>query len=94
MLKCSKVLSINGEILTRSAIHQKVKAQESRNKKGHCRHHNRKNSEEEELLPPIQTKELHIWDHPISKLYTDYCERFPIRSRSGNEYTMIAYHFD
>ena len=24
----------------------------------------------------------------------DDCGRFPIRSRSGNEYTMIAYHFD
>ena len=28
----------------------------------------KKVSEEEELLPPIQTKELHIWDHLISKL--------------------------
>ena len=54
----------------------------------------KKVSEEEELLPPIQTKELHIWDHPISKLYTDYCGRLPIRSRSGNEYIMIAYHCD
>ena len=53
-----------------------------------------KEYEEEELLPPIQTKELHIWDHPISKLYTDDCGRFPIRSRSGNEYIMIAYHCD
>ena len=53
-----------------------------------------KEYEEEELLPTIQTKEFHIWDHPISKLYTDYCGRFPIRSRSGNEYIMIAYHCD
>ena len=49
---------------------------------------------EEELLPPIQTKELHIWDHPISKIYTDDGGRFPIRSRSGNEYIMIEYHCD
>ena len=53
-----------------------------------------KEYEKEELLPPIQTKELHIWDLPISKLYTDDCGRFPIISRSGNEYIMIAYHCD
>ena len=46
------------------------------------------------MLPPIQTKELHNWDHPIRKLYTDDCGRLPIRSRSGNEYIMIAYHCD
>ena len=46
------------------------------------------------MLSPIQTKELHIWDHPIIKLYTDDCGRFPIRSRSVNEYIMIAYHCD
>ena len=46
------------------------------------------------MLPPIQTKELHIWDHPISKLYTDECGRFPIRYKSDNEYIMIAYHCD
>ena len=46
------------------------------------------------MLPPIQTKELHIWDNPIRKLYTDDCGRSPIRSRSGNEYIMIAYHCD
>ena len=30
----------------------------------------------------------------MSKLYTDDCVCFPIRSRSGNEYIMIAYHCD
>ena len=44
--------------------------------------------------PPLKTKELHIWDRPVSKLYTDDCGRFPIISRSGNEYIMIAYHCD
>ena len=39
-------------------------------------------------------QELHIWDQPISKLYTDDCGRFLIRSRSGNENIMIVYHFD
>ena len=41
-----------------------------------------------------KTKEIHIWDQPIIKLYTDDCVRFPIVSRSGNEYIMIAYHCD
>ena len=27
-------------------------------------------------------------------MYTDDCGRFPILSRSGNKYIMIAYHFD
>ena len=48
----------------------------------------------EDIPPPIRTKELHIWDEPISKLYTDDCGRFPIRSRSGNKYIMISYHCD
>ena len=48
----------------------------------------------EDIPPPIKKKELHIWYQPISKLYTDDCGRFPIRSRSGNEYIMIAYHCD
>ena len=30
----------------------------------------------------------------MSKLYTDDCVCFPIKSRSGNEYIMIAYHCD
>ena len=42
----------------------------------------------------IKTKELHIWDQKISKLYTDYCGRLPIIYRSGNKYIMIAYHCD
>ena len=32
-----------------------------------------------------KTKEIHIWDQPISKLYTDDFGRFPIRSRIGNK---------
>ena len=44
------------------------------------------------MLLTIQTKEIHIWDHPIRKLYTDDCGRFPIRSKSGNEYILITYH--
>ena len=48
----------------------------------------------EDIPPPIKIKELHIWDQPISKMYTDGCGSFPIRSRSGNKYIMIAYHCD
>ena len=48
----------------------------------------------DDTIPNQKTKENHIWDQPISKLYTDVCGRFPIRSRSGNEYIMIAYHCD
>ena len=46
--------------------------------------------------PPTSTssKELHIWVKPISMLYTDDTVRFPIRSRSGNQYLMLAYHCD
>ena len=52
-------------------------------------------SQQKEDIPPQQkNQELHIWDHPISKLQTGYCSRFPIRSRSGNEYIMIAYNCD
>ena len=47
-----------------------------------------------DITPPIKTKELNIWDEPISKLYTDDCGQFPIRSWSGNEYIMISYHSD
>ena len=51
-------------------------------------------SDAEEILPQQKTKEIHIWDQPISKLYNDNCGRSPIMSRSGNEYIMIAYHCD
>ena len=48
----------------------------------------------EYLPPPITTNELYIWDKPISKLYTGDCGRFPIQSRNGSKYIMIAYHCD
>ena len=50
--------------------------------------------EMEDIPPPIKTKEPHNWDQPISKLYADDYGRFPIRSRSRNNYNMIAYHCD
>ena len=31
---------------------------------------------------------------PVSMLYTDNKGRFPVRSRSGNQYLMVAYHCD
>ena len=30
----------------------------------------------------------------VSRLYTDDTGRFPVRSRSGNQYIMVAYHCD
>ena len=30
----------------------------------------------------------------IGKLYTNDTGRFPIKARSGNQYLMVAYHFD
>ena len=43
--------------------------------------------------PPIEpSQELHTHIEHIRKLYTDDTERFPIRSRRGNQYLMIAYH--
>ena len=53
-----------------------------------------KQSDTADIILQQKTKEIHIWDQPIRKLYTDDCGRFPIRSRSGNEYIMIAYHCD
>ena len=37
-----------------------------------------KYSEVEDTPPPHKTKELHIWDQPISKLYTNDCARITI----------------
>ena len=39
----------------------------------------------EDITPPIKTKELQIWDQPISKMYNDDCGLFPISSRSGRD---------
>ena len=47
-------------------------------------------SNTDDIIPNQKTQEINIWDQPIGRLYTDDCGRFPIRSRSGNEYIMIA----
>ena len=82
---------------------QSSKVVRSTNKKKHQTHKNQKEtthgtlqqqSETEDIPSQQKTQEIHIWDHPISKLYTDDYGRFPIRSRSGNEYIMIAYNCD
>ncbi|KAL7550948.1 hypothetical protein ACHAWF_018143 [Thalassiosira exigua] len=41
-----------------------------------------------------RSNELHIRVEHISRLYTDDTGRFPVRSRSGNQYIMVAYHCD
>ena len=45
-------------------------------------------------LPAEKSGELHIRVAHISRIYTDDTGRFPVRSRSGNQYVMIAYHCD
>ena len=40
------------------------------------------------------SNELHIRMENISKLYTNDTGRFPVRSRTGNQYIMVAYHCD
>ena len=45
-------------------------------------------------LPPAKSKELYVYTDPISNLYTNDMGRFPVLSRSGNHYIMLAYHVD
>ena len=40
------------------------------------------------------SKELHIHMEHVSRLYIDDTGRFPVRSRRGNQYIMVAYHCD
>ena len=72
----------------------KTKHQTRDNKKGPNQGTQEKNSDVEDIPPPHKTKELHICDKAICKVYTDDCGRCPIRSRSGNEHIMIAYNCD
>jgi hypothetical protein len=45
------------------------------------------------LSPPDDNaKEIFIKIYPLNKLYSDDTGRFPVRTRSGNQYIMIAYH--
>ena len=46
------------------------------------------------LYPLLLTKELKIWEELISKIYTDYMGRFPIRSCIGNLYLILSYQCD
>ena len=43
-------------------------------------------------IPP--SNEIHIWVKHISKLYTDDTGKSPVRSRTGNQYIMVAYRCD
>ena len=62
----------------------------STKKTKHQKHNNQKKTSQEtihqqsdtaDILPQQKTKEIHIWDQPIRKFYTDDCCRFPIRSQ-------------
>ena len=47
------------------------------------------------VKPPEEpSRELHIHVRLISRLYTDDTGCFPVCSRSGNQYIMVAYHCD
>ena len=102
ILKCSKVLytcSRNNQrthvpILARGAINQENTPPLRNIKKETSKSTLEKEDKREDITPPIKAKELDIWDRSISKLYNDDCAHFSIRSRSGNEYIMIAYNCD
>jgi hypothetical protein len=40
------------------------------------------------------SNKLYVRVEHISKLYTDDTGRFPVLARSGNQYVMVAYHYD
>ena len=46
------------------------------------------------MMPEEPPRELHVHVRHVSRLYTDDTGRFPIRSRSGNQYIMVSYHCD
>ena len=80
----------HGTIFPRSQIHKNIDRKIHNNQI----EKSQQQSNTDDIIPNQKTQEIHIWDQPISKSYTDDCGRFPIRSRSGNEYIMIAYYCD
>ena len=81
-------------MFTRSGINQEKETPDKHQSKETNPGYTTEKSEAENIPPQKKTQELHIWDHPISKLYTDDYGRFPTQPRIGNEYIMIAYHCD
>ena len=56
---------------------------------------NVKTSSSVSVKPPEEpSRELHTHVRHISCLYMDDTGSFPVRSRSGNQYIMVAYHCD
>ena len=51
-------------------------------------------SNELQPLSSFQSKEIHIWVDSIRKLYIHDTGRFPIQSWGGNQYIMIAFHWN
>ena len=43
---------------------------------------------------PVKSKDLIVRIESVSKLYSDDMGRFPVRSRSGNYFIMLAYQVD
>ena len=46
------------------------------------------------MTPEEPSRELHVHVRHVSRLYTDDTGKFPLHSRSGNQYIMVAYHCD
>ena len=44
------------------------------------------------LLPYILSRNIHIYEYPIRRMYTNDLGCFPIRARSSNQYIVIAFH--
>ena len=86
--------STHGAVIATSKIHKEDQTQKTQQSKEDISGKIQQKSDTADILPQQKTKEIHIWDQTISKLYTDDCGRFPIISISGNEYIMIAYHCD
>ena len=88
-IKCHMLQSSQG---IRSTKRISNKIHNNKIEKSQKNFYQQQQSNTDDILPNQKTKEIHIRDQPISKLYTDDCGRFPIWSRSGNEYIMIADH--
>ena len=67
-IKLHMVHSLQGVIYTKNTKHKK-----HNNKKKTAQETIQQQSDPADILPQQKTKEIHIWDQSISKLYTDDC---------------------
>ena len=50
--------------------------------------------EEDINMPQKGSREIHLWIEQSSKFYNNQKGKFPVWSRSGNQYIMVMYHFE